>query len=66
MTSGALSVEYEGRKVTYRSLTEMLRTEVLLTRELADAKNEPAAPTRTFASFRRGYRNSIADRGDDC
>lgn len=67
MTSGASAVEYEGRKVTYRSMTEMTRAESLLVRELAEVRGDPSpGGTRRFAQFHRGYRDSIADRGDDC
>lgn len=59
--TGALSVEYEGRKVTYRSLAEMTRSIAQLERELTDARGERQPPRRRFAEFHRGYRTSKAD-----
>lgn len=66
MTSGASSVEYEGRKVTYRSLTEMTRAKSILERELAAVNDGAPRNNRKFAQFHRGYRDSIADSEEDC
>ena len=61
MTSGTSSVEYEGRKVQYRSLTEMTRALSILERELGAANDEAAPIKRRYAEFHRGYRDSRAD-----
>lgn len=59
--TGALSVEYEGRKVTYRSLGEMTRSLAQLERELALASGERLPNRRKYAEFHRAYRDSLAD-----
>lgn len=63
--TGALSVEYEGRKVTYRSLSEMTRTIAQLERELAAATNVALPNRRKYAEFHRGYRTPPGDSGCD-
>jgi hypothetical protein len=54
--TGALSVEYEGRKVQYRSLAELNATLADLDDELTEAQgNKPARGRRKLASVRSGY-----------
>jgi len=48
--SGRLTVEYDGQKVTYRSLDELIRARNLIKSELAETYRRGAS----IASFVRG------------
>lgn len=48
--SGRLTVEYDGQKVTYRSLDELIRARNLIKSELAQTERRGAS----IASFVRG------------
>jgi hypothetical protein len=52
IAQGALTVEYGDKKVTYRSLTEMMQIKSLMERELAPASQVNNG--RRFASFSKG------------
>jgi hypothetical protein len=56
LSQGAVSISYEGRTVTYRSVEEMERALSILTNELAGLEGRPKAHRRKFAEFDRGYR----------
>ncbi len=51
LAQGALSVEYGGKRVTYRSLEEMLALREQMQRELAPTAT--AAQRRTVVTFQR-------------
>ncbi len=55
IASGATSVSYEGKSVTYRDFDDMIKTVAYLERLQATA-NGMKTPTVGFAKFNRGYR----------
>jgi hypothetical protein len=55
IASGATSVSYEGKSVTYRDFNDMIKTVAYLQR-LQDAANGTPARTVGRAKFNRGYR----------
>lgn len=57
MAGGVLSIEYQGRKVTYRSMAEMRQAMALLKDQLAEANGSTCGTQRRFAVFNRGYHN---------
>lgn len=56
IASGALTVSYEGKSVTYRSFDDMIKSVSYLQR-LQDRANGIRVPTVGLASFDRGYRH---------
>lgn len=54
IAQGALSVEYGDKKVTYRSLDDMLRTRQLMRDELGLNGATPANNGRRYGSFSKG------------
>lgn len=60
---GALIVEYSDKKVTYRSLADMLRIQALMAGELGlNANKSGLAANRTYTSFSSGM-NSCDESG---
>lgn len=59
IAEGALTVKYQDKSVTYRSLDEMLRLRELMYREINDSD---AAPSSAFGGIRRtvAYDNGLA------
>lgn len=50
IASGALTVEYDGQKIIYRSMSELLRARELIKSELASTPRV----SHSVASFNRG------------
>jgi hypothetical protein len=61
IASGSLSVKYQDRSVTYRSLDDMLRIRDLMRRELGVTSGRN---TRLYAEHKRGTESGGSD--DDC
>jgi hypothetical protein len=57
--TGALSVEYNGRRTTYRSLDDMRTIIADIERELAGTS---ATPARTVGVFSSGLQSTVIDR----
>lgn len=53
--SGELSVQYQDKKVTYRSLAELREARDLIESELAEAAGTARAPTMRRAVTRTGW-----------
>jgi len=53
LASGELTVSYEGKTVTYRSVDELRKAIVTVEGELAEAGQITAKPRRSFAVFSR-------------
>jgi len=53
IASGARSVSYDGRSVTYGSLSELLKIRALMAKELG--LEVPGQSRRTVATFTRGF-----------
>lgn len=54
IAQGVLTVEYADKKVTYRSLKEMLELKGLMQQELGLAGKNPSTNGRRFAEFSKG------------
>jgi roadblock/LC7 domain-containing protein len=53
MMSGILTVEYDGRRVTYASVSDMQKAIAAAEAELAGASNATTAPMQSFATFEK-------------
>lgn len=54
LASGELTVKYDGKEVTYRSMKELLTARDLIRAELIDAGTiTDATPRRSYAAFSR-------------
>ncbi|HEY8708748.1 MAG TPA: hypothetical protein VIM34_12210 [Burkholderiaceae bacterium] len=53
IANGALTVDFNGRRVTYRSLDEMMRILSLMERDLGG--NQVPNDRRRYASFSKGH-----------
>ena len=51
IATGALEVEYQDRKVRYRSLNDMLRTRAIMKQDIGGT---PTTPSRRTFSFDKG------------
>ncbi len=52
--TGELTVEYDGKRVTYRSMTELMQARELIKAELINSGQLPAESARiSYASFSR-------------
>lgn len=49
IATGTLSIEYNGKKVTYRSMGDLLRARDVIKTELA--KQQPASPPRSSVAI---------------
>jgi len=54
IAQGALTVEYADKKVTYRSLDEMLEIRDLMANELGLNGTSPKTKGRTYGTFSKG------------
>lgn len=52
---GVLSLTYDGRSVTYRSMDEMIRARTNLEKELAESEGDDAPGFRKYSFFQKGY-----------
>lgn len=59
IAEGALTVKYQDKQVTYRSLDEMLRILKLMKQQLGLLGNSGG---RTLASFSKGYTPAVGRR----
>lgn len=59
ISEGALTVKYQDKQVTYRSLDEMLRILKLMKQQLGLLGNSGG---RTLASFSKGYLPAVGRR----
>ncbi len=51
IAQGVTTIEYQGKRITYRSLDEMTALEARIARDLAGTS---ASPRHSLAAFRRG------------
>lgn len=54
IATGELSIEKDGKKVTYRSISELMRARDDIVNELASQGLAPARPRATVGYIRRG------------
>lgn len=54
IASGELTVEYEGKKVTYRSMAELMQASALIRGELEASGLLPSAPRRSYVAHSKG------------
>ena len=52
---GVLSMAYDGRSVTYRTMDEMIRARTNLEKELAEVDGDTAPGFRRYSFFEKGY-----------
>lgn len=60
---GALMVEYSDKKVTYRSLSDMIRIQQLMAGELGLLITDNLSDRRKYASFSNGMNKCDNDSG---